>query len=450
MGFEAVFFVMMGILGGNAGDLADYAATDVYWQAREQRIVDVTTMSAVLAGEDATPTDQLMAIRALGELGKAKDADKQAILKVLTPLVDSKEPFVGIYAKRSIAWVNGKEPAAIPKPTAAELEKDLALLPANAQIVGQFKVNPTNQPVDVATLLPDMSAFGGGPGQQEEMVAQASKGIVEFLMKTGNLRIDAISLGLHFTGKGDNGFAVLVGRGQYDPISVQIAMEELAKAEGQDFKSYSIGDVEVIANNTRRDPFALLMPSDKEIILMFGEPGEQGAALFPVAETAKLYANADRKPVFSDRIAEQAKLVDRAKSDVWVAFEPAGPFLSTELVAVFGAFDAGHISAIGDGKGRMDVSWRAQGSDGAKVTEVVKYIQSGVTEGVTQMKQMMNQAPQMKAMFEPTMKMMESIKVEQDGKTMTGGMKMDPSNLMSPFFLMSGVRALEGAGAIGP
>jgi len=429
-----LLFVLTGLLGGNAGDLADYTPTDLYWQMQDQRIVDAQTMSAVLDDDDASAVDRLMAIRALGEVGKAEGADKQAVLKVLTPLVDSKEPFVGQYAKRSIAWVKGEDPPALAMPTSAQLEQDLALLPASSILVGQLKVQPGNEPIDLASMMPDLGAVGGPNAlSKEELARQAGEALVKALGMIGNARLDAVSLGLTFTGTGDDGYAMVVGRGQYDRIGVQIAFEQMAQEQGEDaFNFYSIGQVEVITIDNRGMQLAMMMPSDELFIFMFGEPGPEGLGAYPLAATAERFADPDRKPSFNEKVAAQVQQIDRDKADVWLAMQPSGP-MTTEMGEVFGAFDAGHAYGVRGEDGIMDVSWRAEGQDPAKVQETVTFIREGVKEGVTEMEQMMQQMPQMKQMFEPMVTMMKSIKVEQDGAVMTGGMKLDGSSWMSPF-----------------
>lgn len=435
MGVSSLVFVLSSLMGGQGTELLNYVQTQAYWQAQDERIVDVATMSAVLADNEERPaSDKLMAIRALGELGMAEGADKQAVLKVLQPLVDSNEPFVGQYARRSIAWVKGEAPPAPVKPTAAQLEADLALLPQASQIVGQMKMAGDGGTVDIADLIPDMAALGmpGGAEMKKEMLAEANKGLVEVATMFGNARIDAVTLGVYFSGNGDNGYAAIVVRGQYDRIGTQIAIEQLAERENEEVKMYSIGEVEVVAP-ANEDEFALLMPSDEVAVLVFGEPDD---GVLPIESIAKAFGDNDRKPAFAGVVAEQIKQIDRAGVDLWLAMESTGP-IAEEMSEVFGAYKGGHATATRDEEGSMAVRWQAEGRDEASVAESVQFMTEGIAEGIDGMKEMMGHAPQMKPMFEPMLKVMESINVKQDGKTMTGEMQVDTQLMMSPFMMFS-------------
>lgn len=433
-GLEFIF-LLSSLMGGQGSELLNYVQTAAYWQAQDERIVDVATMSTVLADTEERPaSDKLMAIRALGELGMAEGADKQAVLKLLEPLVDSNEPFVGHYARRSIAWIKGEDPPAAAKPTTAQLDSDLALLPRSSQIVAQMRMGGDAGTIDIADLLPDIGAMAGPEGDEmkKQMLNEANKVLVEAALMLGNARIDAVTLGLHFTGNGDNGYAAIVFRGQYDRISAQIAIEDLAERENQELKLYSIGEVEVVAPANENE-VALLMPSDEVAVLVFGEPDD---GVLPIESIAKAFTDNNRKHAFQGAVAEQIKQIDRGGVDLWLAMEPTGPMV-TELSEVFGAYKAGHATATRSEDGSFDIRWRAEGRDEASVTESVQFMTGGIAEGIAGMKEMMGQAPEMKAMFEPMLKMMESIKVEQDGKTMTGEMQLDPKIMMSPFMMFS-------------
>src|SRR5207253_10196799 len=98
-------------LGGGANDLLDMVHTDSYWKAKqvtvsvEQLIADATAgapANADAATPQAASVRRLMAIRTLGEMKKDEG------LATLQSLVDSKEPFVGDYAKSAIASIQGK------------------------------------------------------------------------------------------------------------------------------------------------------------------------------------------------------------------------------------------------------------------------------------------------------------------------------------------------------
>ena len=429
-----IFLMIFALGGGSGGDLLDFAQTESYWQAREQRIVDVETMTTLLADDQTTQGDRLMAIRTLGELGKADGADpatKAKALEALKPLVDSKEPFVGQYAKRSIAWVKGEDPAAPAPVTAEQLNADLALLPHTSQIVGQMRVSNAVGPIDLTKFLPDLGERGPKPA---EMIAQLTGGIAEVSGMIGNARLDSITVGGQFLGQGDDGYAVVIARGQYDRISVQIAFQDMAEKQGQDSLSfYSIGDIEVIANKGDWDNFVILMPSDQQFILMVGE-SDQGFKMFPVDETADLIQKGDAQLAFNEVVTKQLNQVDREKALAWVAMQVPG-VMRQEAAEYFGPFEAGHASAIRTEDGNIDITWQADGNDAQKVADAVKQMNTDLEEGRADLRRNIDRDPQFKPMFEPMLKMMDSLHLESEGKTMTGGIQV-PGNIGSVMQMM--------------
>ncbi|MFN3167938.1 MAG: hypothetical protein ACE37H_12840 [Phycisphaeraceae bacterium] len=428
MSESLIFMLMFALGGGNGGDLLDFGSTDIYWQMREQRVIDVATMSEVLDDDDAISADTLMAIRALGELGMVPDADpatKAQIVEKLTPLVDSKEPFVGQYAKRSIAWVKGEDPPARPKATQAQLDADLAILPHTSQVVGQMRIGNGVGPIDWNKLLPDMGENGPDRG---EMIGEISGMVAQAAAMIGNARLDAVTVGAQFFGNGDDGYAVILGRGQYDRIGLQIALQDMAEEQGEDseLSFYSIGDIEVIVSKSRWEQFAILMPSDEVFVFMVGE-SDQGSKMFPIDETADRLAKGDAQLAFSDIVTKQMKQVDRDKAIAWVAMQVPPP-LRQEVEEVFGPFEAAHASAVRNDEGDIDVAWKAEGSDAQAIDLAVAKMNEELAEGRVEIREEMARNPELKPMFEPLIKMMDSLHVEAEGKTMTGGIQV-PGNI---------------------
>lgn len=449
---ESFIFVMMFALGGgNGGDLLDFANTMAYWH--ERRAFDVESMSAVLAEDETTAADNLMAIRALGEIGMAEDADpaeKAAILKVLTPLVQSKEPFVGQYAKRSIAWVKGEDPAPRPRPASKDIAKDLAILPHTSQIVGQIRMDNGVGPVDWDALLPGFDK-GELLQQKHQMLGEINQGIGEVAKLIGNARVDAVTVGATFTGNGDDGYAVVVARGQYDRVAVQIALQDMAEQEGDDeWSFFSIGETEVITKGGRWNSFAILMPSNEQFIFMMGE-SDLGLKQYPIDETADLVNKGDAQLALKKKLMEQLEQIDREKAVAWVAMEVPAFFKNQgDISEVFGPFDVGHAFATLGEKGTIDVAWKAQGQDPAAIAETVTYLNKEINEGRAEMRRdmerMAQREPAMKALAEPIVKMIDSLHVESSGKTMTGGVQL-PGNFgtIMPMMMFGMQAAPRGA-----
>jgi len=451
MGAEGVVFMFMfAISGGHGGDLLDFMDTGFYWHTQDQRLVDVESMSEMLADPGTTSTDKLMAIRTLGEIGMtpAADADlKAAILKVLTPLATSNDPFVGQYARRSISWVKGADPGPRKRLTAQAIEQDLAILPHTSQIVAQLRVSNGIGPVDFSTLLPGLDR-GEMLEMKQDIVKEVNRDAGQVVQMIGNARLDAITVGMtFFEDDDDNGYAVIVARGQYDRTAVQIAFQNIAKEEdeGEGWSFYSIGDIEVITKDGRWNAFAILMPSDQQFIFMAGEHN-QGIKLYPIDVTADLIRRGDAQPTFNKQVTAQMAQIDRDKADAWVAMQ-VPPFMKNEgdISQVVGPFDTAHAYAVTDAEGVIDVSWKAEGQDPAAIAEAVKVMNKGIAEGRAEVREEMVRNQEMKPLFETLVAMMDSLHVESDGKTMTGGVKL-PGGLgamMPMMFMQNRAREIE-------
>ena len=434
--------LMVMLLGGGAGvgDLLDFTPTGAYWEMRDQRIVDLDTMSAVLVDEDATAADKLMAIRAIGELAAAQEADpagKVKTMKLLTPLVESKEPFVGQYAKRSIAWIKGVEPEGYAPLPAEVYDQDLALLFADSTMVGQMKVTNGVGPVDLAAMIPDIKIEG--KALREQAMAQIMPPLVELTQMIGNARVDLVTAGMILKDK--EVMFMAVARGQYDRVSVQLALEE---AVGQDERAsfYSIGEVEVVSFGGY-EPSAILMPSDEVFIVLFSDQGGGGDGVkLPIDEIAKKLQEPGRKPALSDVLTKQIAQIDREKAEAWGAMQVT-PLMKTEreLREIFGAFDAVRATMAHEAEGLLDIQWVGEGQDEAKVKETAMFLTEKIQEGVAEItKEKQHMPEEMRLMMDPLIEMMKSMTFKQDGKTVTGGMKIDPSVGVSMPMMMFGKR----------
>jgi hypothetical protein len=442
MAMSMMFFVLLLGGGANTGDLLDYTPTESYWEMRDQRVIDIDTMSAVLKDEDATATDRLMAIRAIGERVLIMDADpdiqsdpaqKAKALAILKPLAESKEPFVGQYAKRSIAWIKGEEPAAYPQLPAEVYEHDLALLPAGMSAVGQLKVSNGIGPIDLASLIPDAKI--DGQSMRDQMMQQLLPSILQATQMIGNARADLVTAGMVIEDNSGPTIALVV-RGQYDRVAVQMMLED-EFGEQEDWSFYSVGEIEVAANTSRHESAAMLMPSDELFVLLFTDVND---GKLPIDEVAKKLQDANPEPSLGPVLVKQIEAIDRDKAEVWMAMKVT-EFMKNErgISDIFGAFDSARAFAVRDTEGMLDINWVGQGSNEAAVKQAAEYMTGMVNETVGEMKAQKPRMPEeMRQFMDPMIKMMESMQFTPEGKTMNGGMKVDPNIGMTMPMMMFG------------
>ena len=433
MDFGMMFIILL--LGGssNAGDLLDYTPTQAYWEMHDQRVVDTDTMAAVISDDNATATDKLMAVRTLGELASAEgaaDAVKAKALATLTPLTQSKEPFVGQYAKRSIAWLKGVEPPARSALADDVYDLDLALLPQGSTFVGQMNVANGVNPIDLTSLIPDVKIEGRS--MREQMMKEMVPGILEVVKTVGNVRADLVTLGFQLEDEEEQ--FMLVVRGQYDRVGVQVALEEML-GDDDDANFFSVGDVEVVSV-MNYDPYAMLLPSDDLFVLLFSEKRD---AKLPIDAIVKKLSQADRKPSFDEALSRQIDALDRGQADLWAAMKVSKVMKEeAEFRELFGAFDAARASAVRDTEGMLNVQWVGEGADEASVKKAAEFMTGQVQEVVAEMKAEKQHMPKpMQSMIDPMINMMASMTFEANGKSMTGGMKVDPNiGMTMPMMMM--------------
>lgn len=412
MGMNFILMLMLGMGGG--GDLLDFMPSQFYWQQDGVQVVNADAMLEVLNDENADATDRLMAIRALGEL---KD---EAHLAVLEPLVDSDAPFVSTYARRSIAWIKGDDP---PMPTAiapALLEKDVALLPPDATMAGQFQLNPGNQPVIWTEVLPNFPPEMGM--NQREMIDEINNGIYEMVRMIGNARLDAITFSVPFEND-DDGAVIVIVRGEYDRYRVMDAMEDADEG----FKGYSVDDIEIMTNISEYESFAFIMPSDGMLIALISEDGNTP---LPIDEVTDLLSNDDAQLALNQEMRGQLDQIDRENVRGWfITSVPAIFTQDQDMRELFGPLDAARITATDtdtdDGMLRLD--WVGQGSDEAAIAAAVQTMNGHLAEGRREIREEVEREPGMRPMFDPMIKIMDSITITAEGKTMTGGMNL-PGN----------------------
>lgn len=422
MGFE---FVLMMVLGmGAGGDLLDYMSSDYYWKMQGVAVVNVEEMNRILDNAEANPTDKLMAIRSLGHLGE------DASLAKLQPLVNSNEPFVGMYAKRSIAWIQGVDPEPIPGVTAEQLAMDVALLPPDATMAAQVRTLTGTGPVNWNTMLPNFPRDFGP--DRAEMLEEINSGLYEVLSMVGNIRLDTITFGANFHQDEDDGTVYLIARGEYDRFRVIDTMKEM----DEEFKGYSVGDIEVLANDSNFEKVVFIMPSDNMMIMMING----GEIALPIDELVDLVENGDALLAFDAEMKGQYDKIDRQAVRGWFITSVPPMFTQdNDMAEIFGPLEAARITATDaeDGKDLIEVSWVGEGKDEAQIVAAVEILNGHLAEGRAEIRQEFQAEPEMREMMQPFVTMMDSMQINADGKNMTGGMTL-PMNIgvLMPMFML--------------
>jgi len=460
--------------GGGGGDLLDYLPTDAYWRAKGvtvsvERMVnelaadapaDVAKLVGDLGAEDfktreaamqklralgpaAAPALQraaenddpevrtraqellkaaagggaqakavrrLMAVRTLGELKKPE------ALAALRPLLDSKALFEADYARAAVAAIEGK-PFERPRPAAAALWKDFCLLPARCGIAGQAAM-PPGGPVAFDKVLKDAAA-ALPPGQDAAaLLDQLTQIILAVAERVGNVRLQAITIGVSEDAGNGKGFAVVAALGLYDAAAARAALAQLglaaAKVDGV--------DVLAAANEAR------LIPCSNERFVAVVGPSEEH---LPLAAVAAAIGKDGAEPALDPKMLELVKSVERS-GPAWAVARMTDAYRQAPLLA---PFDTLTLATREQPGGVVALTLVAVGKDAAAVKAAADEMDKGVKSAAAEVKREMARM----AALKPVSEFLDSVKLTAEGSrlTSTATLKGTSAILMLPMMLFT-------------
>ncbi len=371
------------------------------------------TLIRELAGTRHREIRRLMAIRTLGEL-KALEAET-----ALRPLLESAEPFVAAYARTALASIRGQKADATAAPEGAD--RDLALLPAGLGVVGRMTWSP-GQPMDYGKLLKTLSGLPL-PGDQapDQMAEQAAGQMVAIAERIGNVRIDAVTVGVSADMDGRNGFVTAVVRGRYDAKAIRELIRQEAGVEPRDVEGIEILPID--------RQFALILPLD-DLLILAGGPKEHA---LPLAELAGALRAGGAKPV-SPEVATLAKAVDTTLP-LWISMRVNEAVRRLPVAAPFET-----VTLTSETKDAMQaLTLKASGRDPEAVKTAAGIFEKGLAEARAEIGQAIEQMkmPQMQS-FADLLKSI-AVKTEGAGVTVTGTMKSEGASAvgMVPWLLLT-------------
>ncbi|HUV38795.1 MAG TPA: HEAT repeat domain-containing protein [Planctomycetota bacterium] len=368
--------VLMTALSQGAGnDLLDYADGLTYWQQQgvEQTVEALTEqLKAEPQGEEsaqAASVRRLLAIRTLGEL-----KDRRA-LAALTALTNDRDPFVAEYARQAIATIEGK-PFARPRPTDAAMESDVALLPAGCATVVQMRL-PTGSHVSYDKVF---EAMGDAAKDldRKTVLRELTGTILDLAARTGNIRIDGVTVGLAGDVGDDTGFVVIVGRGRYDAAAVRAMLKDLC----EDVRT--VGNLEVFPPD---DGVAILCPSDDRFVFIAGP----NADVLPISKVVAALGGKGGGVLDDAEMTRLMRSVDRTQP-VWAVAKVTETYRQAPLLAPFNTLTL--VGEQTDDAIRLKLT--ARGDDPQKIREQVKVFEDDRAEALKEMKKEAGEMPFMK------------------------------------------------------
>jgi hypothetical protein len=348
-------------------------------------------------GAQARAVRRLMAIRTLGELGKAE------ALPVLRPLVESKELFVAQYARRAMAAIEGRDYTP-PTVERAALEADLRLLPNGCGLVGQTLLTAGSFSIEQALE----KAGGNLPGGMDiaQIKAKLTQGLLMVAEKIGNVRVDALTLGLSEDVGDNSGFVVVAARGLYDADAVKAVLRQIGA------EASTVNGVDVL----KVDSEFRLIPCSNERFVLVGGPRRQAmqVAMEPVTQAIQ---RPPAKRRFGPEMEKVLAGVDTTQP-LWVAARVTDAY---RVVPLFAAFESATLGAKTDAEGALVGALVAKGTDPAAVKTAADTVKAGIQEGIQEMQQQAARMPFVK----PLVALLKSLDVSVEGGTLTINGKLE-------------------------
>ena len=374
---------------------------DLEVATRAKKIIDSLT-----SGGGDVSVRRLMAIRTLGEL---KDARAVPALK---KLLKSERPFEADYAQLAIANIQNK-PLKQDGPTAEELRKDIWLLPGNCGLVAHMRTT-RGTPLVISevlkTLPPEMKTK-----DMEQAAGKLTEVLVSFAEMTGNMRLDAVTLGVADDIGNNTGFVVVIARGRYDRDAVLAVIRKEMGPNSRYFSVINVDGEEIIS--LERGQMNLILDRGERLILVVGDirRGENPLEKLPLAAVVKALKTGNGG--LKDN-REMVRLINSTRPEgelmAVMKVSPAyheGPFEAPFLAA----FDTMVLTTTGVTAG---TEWKlvARSRDVEAINKTVGEFNDAKAKALVQMKQ----APkEVLMMMEPYVKILEDLKVEQKETTVT-------------------------------
>ena len=232
-----------------------------------------------------------------------------------------------------------------------------------------------------------------------QMLGQLTAQMVPIAEMMGNVRIQSVTFGLYANVPNQPGYMVVVFRGQYDAKSAAAMLGKnqipLTKIDGMDV--FQIDQMS-----------AVLFPSDTRAVLVGADRDGKLPLEAVVAAIKKDAGDLHDNPEMTKLIAT----VDATQPAWGVAKITDG---IRQVAPPIAAFDLATL-VISQKDDVVSFLLKAEGSDAEKVKEAVEQAKGHVQEGITELRQAVQNFPEAKSMLDA----LESVKLETDGGKATG------------------------------
>ena len=370
MSFLPMILVLLGT-SGSMNELIDLTDPQTYLQAKGVEY-KVEAMLEVLAEPATKDLDQAKAqemkkLQAMRALGSLKD---EAAIPALQKAAAQKTLFFKECAEAAIAGIEGK-PYKHPTASAEDLKKDLALLPPGIGLVMQARLEDGG-PLALKEIVTE--ALKGIPDapQPDEVLKEVDTQLSKALDTVGNVRLDAVTLGVS-EDVGDNaGFVVIIGRGKYDHRTVESFLSEQRRTT-----HHEIGGTMFLGMDS--DDVALAPVSNELMVFVSGPGWEQ----FPLEQVAAKLKERPAEPVFGDKLEKVLARTDQS-SVLW-----GGGLISEGMKEVppFAPYDEITLNTRTLEEGKVQMKLDGIGKDAKVIADSIAEMKQMVQQGIAEMEE---------------------------------------------------------------
>ena len=360
------------------------------------------------------PVRHLMAVRTLGEL-----KDKKAIAFLQSQL-SSQEMFVADYARRAIDSIYG-QPAdhVIPE----DALNEVWLLPANCRAVAQL-LPRGHGPIDPRQMMMQIPGQGmQDTGHVFENLSQTALHVAETL---GNMRLDALNLGVSENIDGNHGCITLIASGQFDAALVSRILRE------QKMATRTVRGLRIYEPDGES---TMLFPSDHEFVMMFSPNGEQAPSDESIAAMMSGTQTLRRSPEMTALVMPMLHPGPTTRHALWMAAKMTDSY---RKLTGFDRFDT--LTLTGDeDNGALNVALRGVSPDADAAKAAMEQLAVMIAGAAKLVK--LNLAGQ--PLLQPTADFVASTKFLSQGNIIAGSalLKESPAELfMLPVMVGANVR----------
>jgi len=349
---------------------------------------------------------RLMAIRALGESGDP------AAVAVLTPLLKSTELFEADYAATAIATLH-HEAWSRPPAAAAECAADAWRFPGDCAVVVQA-TNYRFHPLSLSALVAQEMIMSNRPRQV--VLDEYNSRVLAIAEVLGNVRLQALTIGVAGHVSIDSGYLAIVFRGQFDPLAMGRAIE--TQMPGMHETTMSGFRVYCPPSSPYMPDFSYVIPDEHRVVMILGPPRVLIDSVVAAVAAGKddLHGSADLSPLLAAADMTQP-LWGVAK--VTPSFQAAAPILAP--------FDTLTLhSGIGQDQ-MLHVKLSASGNDPVGAKSSATTFNTGVADMLRELRPMLTVMP----ITRPLLRTLESIHCDADGGNANMTMQGPPSLLQA-------------------